>query len=105
MEVLDHGIEIEALEFLRIIELLVHGIGQGGVLVQDLQVQLIRPPARIRRGARNGVPARAARYRAFGFGWITGDRRRCRCEFFLHLFMLLRISKNIAANYDNDCDV
>ncbi len=49
MEVLDHGIQVEALEFFRIIELLVHRIGQGGVLVQDLQVQLIRPPARIRR--------------------------------------------------------
>src|SRR5258706_6936896 len=37
MEVFDHGIQVEALEFFSIIELLVHGIGQGGVLVQDLR--------------------------------------------------------------------
>jgi hypothetical protein len=29
MEVSDYGIEVEALEFLRVIELLAHGIGQG----------------------------------------------------------------------------
>ena len=107
MEVLDHGIEIEALEFLRIIELLVHGIGQGGVLVQDLQVQLIRPPARIGRCARNCVPVRA-HYRAFGFGWIIGYGRRCSCEFVFHLFKLLRISRTnyklFATNYDNNYD-
>ena len=35
MEVPDHGIQVEALEFLGIIELVVHRIGQGGVLVQN----------------------------------------------------------------------
>jgi hypothetical protein len=29
MEVLDHGIEVEALELLSIVELFPHGIGQG----------------------------------------------------------------------------
>jgi hypothetical protein len=38
MEVLDHGIQIEAFELLRVIELLVHRVGQRGVLVQDLQI-------------------------------------------------------------------
>ncbi len=61
MEVLDHGIQVEALELFRVIELLVHRIGQGGVLVQDLQVQLIRPPVRIRRGPSRRVSASAAR--------------------------------------------
>ena len=44
MEILDHGIQVEALELLGVIERLAHGIGQGRVLVQDLQVQLIGPP-------------------------------------------------------------
>jgi hypothetical protein len=38
VEVLDHGIQVKALELFGIIELLVHWIGQGRVLVQDLQV-------------------------------------------------------------------
>jgi hypothetical protein len=38
MEVLDHGIQVEALELARVIELLVHRVGQRGVLVQDLKV-------------------------------------------------------------------
>jgi hypothetical protein len=38
MKVLGHGIQVEGFEFFRVIEILVHGIGQGTVLVQDLQV-------------------------------------------------------------------
>ena len=49
MEVLDHGIQVEALELLGVVERLAHGIGQRGVLVQDLEVQLIGPPVRVRR--------------------------------------------------------
>ena len=75
MQVLDHGIQVETLEFFRIIKLLVHGIGQRGVLVKQLQIQLIRPPVRIRRSP--GCCVSAAHYWAFGFGgylWlrITG---------------------------------
>src|SRR5882762_4617855 len=47
MKVLYDGIQVEALEFFGVVEVLVHGIGQRGVLVQDLQIQLIRPPVRI----------------------------------------------------------
>src|SRR6266542_664372 len=61
MKVLDHGIQVEALEFFRVIELLAHWIGERRVLVQDLQGQLVRPPTRIRRA---GVSASAVRYRA-----------------------------------------
>jgi hypothetical protein len=49
MEVLDHCLQVEALEFFGIMELLAHGIGQRRVLAQDPQVQLIGPPLRIRR--------------------------------------------------------
>ena len=62
MKVLNHRIQVEALEFFRVVELLVHRIGQGGVLVQDLEVHLIRPPAGIRLGF-----ASAVHYRALGF--------------------------------------
>ncbi len=61
MQVLDHGIEVEALEFLRIVERLVHWIGQGGVLVENLHVQLVRPPVTVR------VYAGSARDRALAF--------------------------------------
>ncbi len=44
MEVLLQGIEVELLELLGVVELLAHRIGQGRVLVENLQVQLIRPP-------------------------------------------------------------
>ena len=63
MQVLDHGIQVEALELFRVIELLTHRIGQRGMLVQDLQVHLIRPPINIRVGF-----ASAVRYRALRFG-------------------------------------
>ena len=62
MQIFDHGIQIETLEFLGVIELLAHRIGQGGVLVQDLQVQLIRPPVAV-RGSGGAVVERA-----LGFG-------------------------------------
>src|SRR5208282_2059821 len=68
IEVLDHGIEVELLEFLSIVKLLVHRIGQAGVPVEDLQVELIRPPVRIHRVASPRVSAFSARYRAIGFG-------------------------------------
>ena len=44
MEILDHGIQVEALEFLGVVERLAHRIGQAGVLVENLKVQLVRPP-------------------------------------------------------------
>ena len=67
MKVLDHGIQVEALEFFRVIELLAHGIGQRGVLVQDVQVQLIRPPVGIRAGSgeRRALPGTWIRLRCF----------------------------------------
>ena len=66
-EVLDHGIQVEALELLGVIERLAHGIGQWGVLVQDLQVQLIGPPVCVRWGSSRCVFQRAARERALCF--------------------------------------
>ena len=47
MKVLDHGIQVEALEFLGVVERLAHRIGQGRVLVENLEVQLVRPPVTV----------------------------------------------------------
>ena len=37
MQVLDHGIQVEAFEFLSVVERLAHRIGQGGVLVENAE--------------------------------------------------------------------
>src|SRR5947199_1453523 len=57
MQILDHGVEIEPLEFLGVVERLAHRIGQLGIPMQNLQVQLLRPPV--------AVPVSAGRERAF----------------------------------------
>ncbi len=46
----DDGVQVELAEFLRIVEVLDHRVGQFGMLVQHAQVQLVGPPIRI--GAR-----------------------------------------------------
>ena len=61
VEILDHGVEIEAVEFLGVVEGRAHRVGQRGVLVKDLKVELVRPPVTIRRSSP------AARERAFAF--------------------------------------
>ncbi len=52
MQVLDHRLEVEALEFLGIVEGLAHRIGAGGMLVENLEVQLFRPPVAVGKPAR-----------------------------------------------------
>ena len=61
VKVLDHGVQVEALELLGVVERLAHRIGQGGVLVENLKVQLVRPPVAVRGYAG------PARDRAFAF--------------------------------------
>src|SRR5262249_54760007 len=53
------GVDVEGLELFRVVEVLTHRIGPGRVLVENLQVQLIRPPVPVRpgpmrRGGRGG---------------------------------------------------
>src|SRR4029077_12518084 len=61
MQVFDHRVQVETLEFLGVVEPLAHRIGRGGVLVEDLKVQLVRPPVTVR------VCADPARERALAF--------------------------------------
>ena len=62
LDVLLHGIEIERLERFGVVEGPAHGIARGRVLVEDLQVQLIRPPVAVRRAARRVARERALRF-------------------------------------------
>jgi hypothetical protein len=48
MQILDHGMEVEAFEFLGVVECLAHRIGQSRVLVENLKVELVRPPITVR---------------------------------------------------------
>ena len=50
-EVLLHGLQVETLELVCVVESLAHRIGLGGALVQDIEVQLVRPPVPVRRAA------------------------------------------------------
>ena len=67
MEVLNHGIQVEALECLDVVELLAHGIAQGRVLVENPQVQLIGPPVPVRPGPNPGELMGSTRHRALAF--------------------------------------
>ena len=67
MKVPDHGIKVETREFFRVVKLRAHGIGQGRVLVKNLQVQLLRPPVCVLRGPSHCVSASVARHWALGF--------------------------------------
>ena len=101
MQVLDHGIQVETLEFLGVVELLAHRIGQGGVLVQDLQVQLIRPPARIRRGPGHRVSATGTWIRLTCFALIFGDSPRCSGQCVFHASDFHMFSFELVQNCDD----
>src|SRR5215467_4067037 len=47
MQLLDHGVEVEALELLGVIERRTHWIGQLGVAMENRNVQLVRPPVTV----------------------------------------------------------
>ena len=54
MQVLDHRVQVEALELLGVVERLAHRIGAGRMLVEALEAQLVRPPVTVRAAA--GLP-------------------------------------------------
>ncbi|MNL31305.1 hypothetical protein D3C87_1530860 [compost metagenome] len=54
--------KIQGLERFGIVEALVHGVGQGRVLVQDLQIQLVRPPVTVGCATASGLMKRAFRF-------------------------------------------
>ena len=53
------GLDVEGGELLGVVVVLAHRVGPGRVLVQDLQVQLVRPPVLVRpRPMRGGLSGR-----------------------------------------------
>ena len=54
-EIFLHRRQVEALELLGVVEVLAHRIGLGGMLVQEVEPQLVRPPVAVRRAAAGGV--------------------------------------------------
>ena len=65
-EVALQGLDVEALELRAVVEALAQGVREGRVLVQDLQVELIRPPVLVRPRP-GGVGLGAGDGRALGF--------------------------------------
>ncbi len=61
-EIFLHRRKVEALELFRVVEVLAHRIGLGGMLVQKVEPQLVRPPVAVRRAFAGGMFERA-----FGF--------------------------------------
>jgi hypothetical protein len=59
-----YGRQIEAVERLRIAEILAHRVRFLGMLAQQFELQLLRPPIAIRRAAAGGVAEGE-----LGFGW------------------------------------
>jgi hypothetical protein len=55
MQVANHGIQVQALEGLGVVERLAHRVGAGRVLVTQLQNQLLGPPAGIAMGRGQGL--------------------------------------------------
>ena len=47
LEVADDGVQIEAVEFLGIVELFAHRIDQRRVVLQTLEIELLRPPVAV----------------------------------------------------------
>ena len=62
-EILLHRREVKALELFRVVKVLAHGIGFRGMLVQEFEFQLLRPPVAV-SGAAVGS---AIVERTFGF--------------------------------------
>jgi hypothetical protein len=53
VEILDHGVQVEALEFLGVVERLAHRIGARRMLAKAIEAQVVGPPVPVH-------PARAS---------------------------------------------
>ena len=55
MKILLEAVIVEAFEFLRVVEALVHGVGGRIVLVKNVYLQLVGPPVLVGRSAAGGM--------------------------------------------------
>ena len=97
MQVFDDSVEVERLECFRVVEALVIGVGQGGILMQGSQVELVRPPALVRRAASHLQAGAFVHDRALGCIGVLSHRDTPRIEssklgrrMFLHLQSLVK---------------
>ena len=69
MQILFHRFKIKALELGRVIKLIAHRVGLGGVLMKNAQVELVGPPVAVRGAGRGGLTSGnlAVMEGAFGF--------------------------------------
>ncbi|MCY1308456.1 hypothetical protein D9M70_584660 [compost metagenome] len=79
-EVILHRWQIKLFEFLGIVEGFAHRVGKGGILVQDLQVELVRPPVTVR--GTGGLSARLSSVHDGTFARFVGFR--------VHFYLPLR---------------
>ena len=56
--------QIELLELLGVVEGLAHGVGQGGVLVKNVEIELVRPPVLVGPAGMGRVRGRPMHHRA-----------------------------------------
>jgi len=54
MQVLDHGVEVEALELLGVVESLIHRIGKRRIPMQHFDVERVGPPIPVARSVTAG---------------------------------------------------
>ena len=54
-EVFLHGPQVETLELFGVVEIPAHRVGLGGMLVQDIEPQLVWPPVAVRRAAASSL--------------------------------------------------
>ena len=67
-DVLLQFVQVDLRELLGVVEVLAHRVRERRVLVEDLQVQLVRPPALVRDGPHRRVSVRPGQNRALACG-------------------------------------
>ena len=97
IDVLRQGFEVEALELLGVVELLAVGISLGGVLAEDPQVQLVRPPVLVRCAA-NGLVS-GAHHRALALFACHILSNRVLHFFFKYIRQPWKISKTWVVSF------
>ena len=75
-DVLLQSLVVDALELLRVVELLAHRVGAGGMLVQEIDVQRVRPPVLVRLAAAGNVVKRALGLGCHGGSFFSGRTLR-----------------------------
>jgi hypothetical protein len=85
VEIFDDGVEVEGLEFFGIVEIFAEGVAFGGMLMEEAEVKLLRPPILVAMdsgGSGDGAVEFTAVVRAFSFVWVCFVRHHLSCSRF-----------------------